>query len=393
MSLYTTENARPLGNGLHSAAGSITDPDVASMVMTYKRLIASNYRAITSDEIGTLSKFGHLKVQPKIDGELWFLVMDEGEAFFANPKGRVISGDIPFVKEAEEMAKKLKARKVIAGELFAAGKQGEGRPRSSDVSKAMGGEASAAVERLGFMAFDLVMGGEAEHVEYIDRHKEIEEILESGKRVRPVKTHGADSTDEAAALYKEIVVDGNGEGLVIRTGVGPIFKVKPELFIDAAIIGYTERGDAQNQVRSVSLALMREDGNFQVLASCGNFTEKQRVEMLSMLADLEVPSNQFRQASSEGALYRLVRPQFVIEVKATDVLSENANGDPIQKMVILFDEEKGWRGVRKMPGASLISPVFVRVREDKEVNATDIRVAQLLERCVVPEVQTETRAI
>ena len=45
--------------------------------------------------------------------------------------------------------------------------------------------------------------------------------------------------------------------------------------------------------------------------------------------------------------------------------------------------ERGWTTVREMPGASILHPVFVRIRDDKSVNPTDIRVAQVLERCLI----------
>jgi ATP-dependent DNA ligase len=62
---------------------------------------------------------------------------------------------------------------------------------------------------------------------------------------------------------------GKAEGLVVRTPMGRAVKVKPIFTLDAVIIGYTIRSDSDEQVGSVLLALMREDGKFQIIGSCG----------------------------------------------------------------------------------------------------------------------------
>ena len=78
----------------------------------------------------------------------------------------------------------------------------------------------------------------------------------------------------------------------------------------------------------------------------------------------------------------LLKPETVIEFKVTDVQGEDSSGEQINRMV-LEHGERGWTTVREMPGASILHPVFVRVRDDKSVNPTDIRVAQVLERCLI----------
>ena len=140
MSLYSTDSARPLGKGLQSPAGSITDSEVAAMVRGYKRTVASRYRSLIQEDLENLAHMPYL-VSPKIDGEMWFMVFDEGEPFLASPTGRVVSGDIPVLKEAKAAAAKAHGRTIIAGELFAARKGG--RPRVGDLAAAMGGEDKA----------------------------------------------------------------------------------------------------------------------------------------------------------------------------------------------------------------------------------------------------------
>ena len=91
-------------------------------------------------------------------------------------------------------------------------------------------------------------------------------------------------------------------------------------------------------------------------------------------------------------MYRFVKPETVIEFKVTDIQGEDSSGDPIHRMV-LEHGDKGWTTVREMPGASILHPVFVRIRDDKSVNPTDIRVAQVLERCLIDNLAKKAERI
>jgi hypothetical protein len=381
--LYTTDSARPLGQGRLSPAGSVLDSEIAAQVRGYKRTVAGRYRALVQDELLTATPHGPLLVSPKIDGELWFLVIDGKDAFLASPTGRVVSGDIPVLQEAAAAAGKAHPRTVIAGEFFAARKGG--RPRVGDLAAAMGGEAKAEVDRLAFAAFDTIHGGHQGAPErnplYADRLTSLNNLLDGGKRLRAIKTESVSGGERVAALFDEWVEGGKGEGLVIRTADNTVFKAKPSISVDAAIIGYTESSDGPDKVGSFLLGMMREDGQFQVIGSCGNMPTEEREAFMRRLPAAAVESN-YRHANSKGALYRFVRPEIVVEVKVTDIQSEDSSGEPIERMVLEWVDGR-WRAVRQMSGASLLHPVFVRVRDDKSVNSVDIRVAQVLERCLV----------
>ena len=93
--LSDLSQAGACGNGLFAPAGSIKDYDLSKLVAGYKRTIASRYRAIRPDEVDVLPR-GTLLVSPKIDGELWFLVIDgsqdEGQRVACvAPNGKVLS--------------------------------------------------------------------------------------------------------------------------------------------------------------------------------------------------------------------------------------------------------------------------------------------------------------
>jgi hypothetical protein len=126
-------------------------------LQSYRRRVASVYRSVKPGELTTGVFGAPFHVSPKVDGELWFLVIDQGDAAFVSTNGKAISGDVPVLAEVRPAAQKVKGRAVIAGELFAAS-SGKGRPRVGDVAAALAGGAQAPVQRLGFMAFDLIEG-------------------------------------------------------------------------------------------------------------------------------------------------------------------------------------------------------------------------------------------
>ncbi len=395
MSLFSSDGARPMGKGQQLPAGSITDSEIAAMLRGYKRSVASRYRSVVQEELATHLPPGKLLVSPKIDGELWFLVLDEGEAFFASPKGRVIAGDVPVVKEAKKALKRSQGRTILAGELFAIKGKGKGRPRVGDLASAMGGGEDASTERIAFAAFDSLMGGDGEANGsipiYKDRLEMLERLLDGGKRLKAVKTENVAGGAAVEGLFEQWVEGGKGEGLVIRSMDNFVYKAKPTINIDAAIIGYTLSSEDPNKVGSLLLGMMREDDSFQVIGSCGNMPDEQRFAFLKQLQKQGCDSN-YRHANSKGALYRFVKPTTVIEVKLTDIQSEDSSGDPVMRMVLERDEGN-WRAIRQFPGASILHPVFVRIRDDKSVSQTDIRVSQLLERCLVEDIDRKVERL
>ena len=397
---FDTAQAGPLGNGLLSPAGSVTDAELITRIAGYKRQIAGRYRAISPEEIQFLPKTKTL-VSPKIDGQFWCMVIDttgdgEPEIALVSPKGKVISGDVPLLAEARKnVGPRAVGRTIVPGELFALRKGG--RPRVGDVGKALGGGADAQVARLGFFAFDLMDGGDGECPEptpdYPGRLDVLQRLFAGGQRVQAIKTEEVGGPDDVKRLFGEWVEGGKGEGLVVRPEDGRIFKLKPIFTLDAAVIGFTEKNDEPNHVRSLLLAVMRENGQFQLIGSVGNMgSDELRAEIYRRLSPTVVDSS-YRFASSTGALYRFVKPEMVVEVKVTDLQVEDTSGRPVRRMVLEVDEHEGWTPIQLKSGASLIHPIMSRVRDDKKVDGVDVRASQILERVEIEELNQAVERI
>ncbi len=393
MPSYSTEGARPCGKGQHSPGGSVTNPELASAIRRYKRGIASRYTALVPDEIGDKLPPGPYLVSPKVDGEQWCLVFEDGEVFLANPAGRVLSGDLPLLVEARAMAGRTKGVTVIAGELFAARK--EGRSRHGDLANALSGDEKAAVERVGFMAFDLVWGGDADTTmplaSYRERFDVVGRVLEGGKRLHPVKTETREDKAEVAELFETWAAGGKAEGLVVRTPSQHTFKVKPSVTLDAAVIGYTQRAEDPQQLSSLLLALIRPDGHFQIIGHCGNLgSEDDRRALSKQFEGLDCGSN-YSEANSRGALFGPVQPLRVVEIKISDVQADTSSGDPVTRMVLAYEDGR-WLARQRMPGVSILHPRLVRLREDKQAVEGDVPVRQVFERVLVSDADSAPAA-
>lgn len=360
-----------------SAAGK----DIAR---SYKRAVASRYRALKGEELAEIPG-GPAWVSPKIDGELWLVVMEGGKARLIAPNNRVLDG-APVLDELDAAAARVKGRIVLAGELFAAGTKGE-RPRVGAVAAALA-EVSAGRDRLGWQGFDVVeVEGASAPAAYDERLQLLQTLLEGGKRAVAVKTVAVQDRAAIEGCWKDWVASGKAEGLVVRVPDGRVFKVKPGFSLDAAVVGYTPRADSPDQVRSLLLALMRPDGSFQLVSGVGNLgSEDMRRRLYAALSPLECESR-FRHASGDGSLVRWVVPKIVVEVACTDAQAEDADGEPITRWVLTHDT-KGWAPLGPMPCASLLHPVLARIRDDKEVNDVDVRLAQFAERCLLDSIDS-----
>ncbi|MFL2932272.1 MAG: hypothetical protein ACJZ47_05630 [bacterium] len=392
--MATKKNEKPLGKGFLSETGSIEDKVLASMLRGYKSRVAGGYRSLTKEDIQSAILSGKHLVSPKVDGELWFLIMNAKDCFLANPNGRVISGNIPLLEEAAKYSSRFHDRTVLAGELFAVTQKD--RARVGDLRSAMGGGKKADVNRLGFMAFDILEGGDKEKQapfeNYTETFSSIQKLLDGGKRVQSIRTDTVGSPVEIEKLFEELVDGGKAEGLVARDQGTRIYKIKPSFSIDMVVLGYTEKTEDASQVRSILLGLMRADGQYQVLSGCGNLkSEKERKSLMKKIKPLSVSSS-FRQASGSGEIYQFIRPEIVVEIKVTDIQVEHSSGDSIKSMVISF-EDNSWKPLSPQSSASLIHPVLENIRVDKEINKTDIRFSQLQERVLIQNQDQKVKAI
>ena len=110
MSFYSNKSAKALGSAKTVQENGVNNPEIMSMLQSYRRSVASAYTPVPIENIGDEIPKGELFVSTKIDGELWFLIQDDNDIALSNSKGKIIFGDFPVLNEAKESLKKKSGR-------------------------------------------------------------------------------------------------------------------------------------------------------------------------------------------------------------------------------------------------------------------------------------------
>jgi hypothetical protein len=122
---------------------------------------------------------------------------------------------------------------------------------------------------------------------------------------------------------------------------------------------------------------MKEDGTVIPIGATSNISESvSRVDLHKKLTSLVIPS-QYRQSSGSGQLYQFCKPEVIIEIKSVDIQAEDSQARPIKQVALKLDDQIGWQVIGKSNAASLSNIFLVRIREDKPVDATSVRFAQI----------------
>ena len=336
---------------------------------------------------------GDYFISRKIDGEFTCLVYrgnkKTSEAFTVNPGGTVRAG-APFHREAAELLQKAGVESaLIGGELYVNRPDGK-RPWAHDVVRvARKPEDQAAVDSLGFGIFNIYdLDGVDLSMRYAGAIEKARAIFGEEGRVDSVET----VTGDEQTIFKQYArwVDGEGaEGVVIRSDRAGVFKIKPRHTLDLAVVGFSEGiDDRAGMLHSLLLAIIRADGSFQIVARVGGgFSDEQRVNLLKMLTP-QVVDSEYAEVNSDRVAYQMIQPGLVVEISCLDIISRTSHGSTIDRMIIEWDaEEKRWSGVRRLPLCSIISPQFLRVRDDKQANSDDVKLSQLSDITEIPELE------
>ena len=365
-------------------AHALSDPGILAKTQDYRRMAGSRMMPLGKSDIRSKIPTADYHVSRKIDGEFTVLVWRDGEVFSINPGGTVRIG-LPWQSEAMAALKKAGIREaMIAGELYV--HNVERRPRVHDVTTVARQPKSVdEIEKLRFAVFDVISIDEEPASEsYPSTWQTIESLFGGGERVHPVETRILSDTTGVQQLFSKWVEDEGAEGVVVRSDNAGTFKVKPRHTIDAVVVGFTEATeDRAGMLHDLLLAVMRDDGTLQILCRVGGgFDEDERRTMLSDLKD-RVVASEYAEVNSDYVAYQMVRPDWVVEISCLDLISQTTRGGHINRMVLDYDTNEGYRVVRRLPLVTVISPQFIRIRQDKQAHPKDVRLAQLSERVEV----------
>ena len=335
---------------------------------------------------------GQYHISRKVDGEFTCLVWRDGEIFTLNPGGSLRAG-APFLKEATERLKGSKSA-LIGGELYVQRPDGK-RARVHDVVRVARKPANAdEVAQLAFAVFDIYeLDGEDFSTTYADSLSHNEKLFSGGELVHPVETVAGENSKAILKQFKTWVLEDGAEGVVARSPTAGVFKIKPRHSLDLAIVGFSEgMEDRAGMIHDLLCAVVRPTGRYQLVAKVGGgFSDKERLSIFKSLSKRVVESD-FREVNSDRVAYQMIKPELVVEIECLDLISRTSRDNTIEKMILEWSG-KSWEGVRRLPLVSVLSPLFIRLRDDKTASAEDTGIEQLGAIVDIPDIDRVAREI
>jgi ATP dependent DNA ligase C terminal region len=220
----------------------------------------------------------------------------------------------------------------------------------------------------------------------------LEKWFGKGKRVHPAEHHKADKVESVMEYFTDWVVGQGAEGVVVRHDQAGWFKIKSRHTLDVAVIGFSEGEEGRKgMLHDMLVAVMRSDGTFHEFTRVGGgFTEEDRKTIAADFKKRIAPSD-YVAVNNDYVAYEMIKPGPVIEISCLDMIVERARGGPVKRMVLDWDGKK-YSALTRMPLVSVISPQFIRIRDDKEAVPDDVNISQVTDLVDVPEAEKSAHA-
>ncbi len=361
-------------NGYLEGKADALDKGSIAKALAYKKEFLKKFIAISPQQIDSRLGDTIYWVTRKYDGEFADIFYDDGEAVIVNRSGRIRKG-LPCVDEAAALLKKNGVTQaIIPAELYVWDEKK--KTRVNDLINDLADEKKIGHLRLA--CYDIVELNDEEYrpKNYGETLEELGRILKGGTLVHRVDWKVAESNGEVKEIFTEWVEKEGSEGLVVRSGMPFVWKIKPRHNVDAVVVGFTEgTGDARGQVRTMLLALMPEEGKYQVVTKVGGgMTEQQKRDLYDYFAP-RVMASEFNETDSNHVAFRMVEPDRVIEFSVNDVRWESPNGLITNPLLEIVEGE--YRLAETVNGISFVAPIIERFRDDKQADAGDVRLSQV----------------
>lgn len=381
-------------NGYLEGKSDVIDTETLYRVLDYKKNFLKQFIAIYPQIIDKRLGDTLYYVTRKYDGEFATIVYEEDTVITINRSGRVRLG-LPCAEEAARLLKKAKIKQaIIPAEIYV--DDTDKRTRTHDLLFALSKKGD--VSQLHLATFDILeLNNEPFKPDnYGETWDKLNKWFAKGKLVKPVEMEIANSNSQVKDLYRKWIDEGTAEGVVVRSALPFVFKIKPRHYVDGVVIGFTEgTGDQKGQVRTFLMALMPEKGRYQAVVHVGGGMKDELKTNILKHFEERVVDSEFIESDSNHVAFRMVEPDTVMEFNIRDVIFETANG-PVLNTVLRF-ENGTYKVDKTVTGLTFIAPVFERFREDKSANDADTRLSQIEdfasfepeEIVSLPEVETE----
>ena len=369
-----------------TASQSLADPAMLQATRMRRRQLSRMTKAYDRPTAKIRLPDTDYSISRKVDGEYTCLFFSDGEVMTMNPGGTIRAG-APFHREAADLLTKAGIKSAMIGGELHVRHDNDQRERIHDVVRiARAPESQEDIDKLCFAVFNIYdLDGLDLSMNYAQAMEKAHSLFADGDRIFAVETQIGDRA-KALELFDSIVVEGGAEGIFLRSDSAGLFKVKPRHSIDLAVLGFSEGvDDRAGMLHSMLIGVVRDEQHAQVVGRVGGgYSDEQRVELLKQLHELGVESD-YAEVNSDRVAYRMIKPGLIAEISCLDIISTTSHGSPIDRMVIEWvAESNSWKGIRRLPLCSIISPQFVRLRQDKTFASSDAGLEQINDIINIP---------
>lgn len=373
-------------------ATDLADPSLHVRSQEYKRKIGGLMRAFPAEDIARLPRARQMFVSRKYDGEMALVFFDGKKIISVNPGGTVRVG-LPCYEEAEALLKKAKVKSCIFGaEIYVREDASKAHPVQQVVGVLRKPTSKEQLKKLGLAVYDIIEFDEKPVTETANVFSLLEKWFGKGKSVHPAEHHKTDKIDSVMEYFTDWVIGQGAEGIVVRSDQAGWFKIKTRHTLDVAITGFSEGEEGRKGLlHDLLVAVMRTDGTFHEFTRVGGgFTEEDRKTIAADLKKRIVPSD-YVAVNNDYVAYEMIKPGPIIEISCLDMIVERARGGPVKRMVLDWDGKR-YSALTRMPLVSVISPQFIRMRDDKEATPEDVSIKQVTDLVDVPEADKSAHA-
>ena len=357
----------------------LADPSLHATTQAYKRDLSTKMHAVSAQDIPRIQAARGYLATRKYDGEFCLLFFNGKTLISVNPGGTVRIG-LPAFEETEKLLKDAKVGScILAGEIYLHAENFKGLRIHRVVGILRNPDSVDDMKRLGLAVFDVVeLEGKApENLK--KKFSLLDKWFGKGKLVIPVEHVLTKKTDDIMMLLADWVIEKGSEGIVLQHDTASWYKIKLRHTLDVAVIGYSEGSDERKGLlHDLLVGVKRNDGTFQELTRVGGgFTDEDRKTIAAEMKKRVVPSD-YVAVNNDYVAYEMVKPGPVIEISCLDLLTESSRGGPINRMVLKWDGKR-YNAMSRMPLVSVISPQYIRTRDDKDALEDDVNIRQLTE--------------
>lgn len=346
------------------------------IILNYKHKIASKYLPVRSDQIcKRVFEMDKYYVSTKIDGNICFINKGVDEV-------SIVSHNNNSFKRPDLEKKCLEILKdktgLFIGEIYL--HDDNKRTRSYDLKREISDESSdiriALFDVLKFNNIDF------KENEWSKKKKILEENFKSDGKIYYLNEFELSSRKEIEEYFIKNIIDSSQEGLVVRGENGPIFKIKEYHSFDMVVLGYVNGySNDFSLLKEILVGVMTEEKYFLCTGIIANgFDVELRKNLSKDFEKIKIELDSLIVSNSKLP-FTMIEPKYVVEIESTDIINSTSKGF-INRPLIEFNKKYTFQ--KNSNSISLTTPVFIKFRQDKNVNYNDIGLNQITRVIEIP---------